>query len=83
MASKACLASIIAQCPQWGETCNSAFGIVRIGISAMSNGLTRLAAPRQQRRCLHFVHHRPGHSSKIRQRKRSACSAWRGSFASR
>lgn len=43
--SNASLASIIAQCPQFGNTCNSALGMVRIGISAMSSGLTRSSRP--------------------------------------
>ena len=43
--SNASLASIIAQCPQLGNTWSSALGMVRIGISAMSSGLTRSSRP--------------------------------------
>jgi hypothetical protein len=43
--SNASLHSIIAQCPQFGNTCSSACGITRIGSSAMSSGLTRSSRP--------------------------------------
>src|ERR1700712_5880116 len=47
--SKAALASIIAQCPQLGNTCNSALGMVRIGMIAMSSGLTLSSRPHVNR----------------------------------
>ncbi len=38
------------QCPQFGNTCSSALGMVRISISAISSRLAIIASPRQQRR---------------------------------
>src|SRR6202012_2324686 len=43
--SNASFASIIVQWPQLGNTCNSALGMVRIGSSAISSGLTRSSRP--------------------------------------
>jgi hypothetical protein len=62
VSSNACFASIIAQCPQLGNTCSSALGMVRIGISAMSSRADPIvAAPGEKRRRRHLVHCRPLH----------------------
>ena len=55
-------ASIIAQWPQLGKTCSSAFGMVRIGSSAMSRGLTRSSRPHVNNvGSCHLMHLRPRH----------------------
>src|SRR5699024_2131853 len=43
--SHAAFCSIIAQCPQLGNTCSSTSGIVRIGTIDMSIGVTRSSRP--------------------------------------